>query len=168
MSGLEKTLLYEQLENFQIQRHDFLNNFQVIRGYLQLNMPEKALEYIDEAIVGLWPQQEIFKIGQKSMLAILLGWFFRLRLQGVEMAILIPPEMKEEEYWLERWREEYARQFYGYTKECSSIIPQEDAPEDLLAEIGLNSAPGGFACEFKLLKQGDIYIQNDFSTEGLR
>ncbi len=111
MSSFDKTLLHEQLECYQIQRHDFLNNFQVIRGYLQLNMPEKALEYIDEAIVELLPQQEIYKVGQKTLLAILLGWFFGLRLKGVEMIFRFSPEMKSESFWEKRWKEEYAQDF---------------------------------------------------------
>lgn len=165
MSSIEKTLLTQQLENYQLQRHDFLNNFQVIRGYLQLSMPNKAIEYIDETLLELVPQQEIFKVGQKSMLAILLGWFFELRLHGIKMGIKFSPELKEEEFWLGIWKEEYAQQFYGYTKECSSIIPQEEDPENLLAEIGLQPVPDGFVCNFKLLKQGNLYIQKDFSTK---
>lgn len=164
MSNFERDLLYEQLGNFQIQRHDFLNSFQVIRGYLQLNMPEKALEYIDEALVGLLPQQEIYKIGQKSLLSILLGLFFGLRLKGVEMTINFPPELKSEGYWQERWQKEYAQQFYGYTKECLRTIPHEKDPDDLLAEIVLNPAQKGFTCKFVLLDNGEQYLQREFST----
>jgi hypothetical protein len=164
MSDFDKQLLNDQLDNYQIQRHDFLNNFQVIRGYLQLNMPEKALEYIDEELVGILPQQEIYMIGQKSLLAMLLGLFFKLRLKGVEMVMSFPPEMKKEEFWQDNWQEEYAQRFYGYTIECLSKIPLVKDPEDLLVELGLHYALGGFACEFRLLNQGELYLQNDFST----
>ncbi len=165
MTDFAKTLLNEQLDHYQIQRHDFLNNFQVIRGYLQLNMPEKALRYIDEAIAALLPQQEIYKVGNKDMLAILLGWFFGLRLKGVEMTIDFPPEIKQEAFWQEFWNEEYALQFYGYTKECVNLIPLEENPEDLLAEIHLLSAPRGLRCEFKLLNRGKVYVTRDFLTK---
>lgn len=164
MSDFDKQLLFDQLDNYQIQRHDFLNNFQVIRGYLQLNMPDKALEYIDEELVSLLPQQQIYKISQRSILAILLGLFFRLRLKGVEMVITFPPEMKKEEFWQEIWQEEYAQQFYGYTKECSEHIPEGIDPEDLLVEIKLDFAPNGFACEFRLLNQGELYLHKNFAT----
>ncbi|NLI92406.1 MAG: histidine kinase [Peptococcaceae bacterium] len=165
MSQLDKTLLFEQLETYQIQRHDFLNNFQVIRGYLQLNMPDRALAYIDEAIAGLLPQQEIYKVGQKSLLAILMGLYIGVRLKGVEMMVSFPPEMKKEEFWLERWQEEYALQFYGYTKECISLIPEDRNPEDLFAEIHLTALTDGFACEFLLLDQRQPYLERKFSTK---
>lgn len=163
MSSFEKTLLYEQLENYQLQRHDFLNNFQVIRGYLQLNMPDKALAYIDETIAGLAPQQEIYKVGNKDLLAILLGWFFGLRLKGVEMAVIFPPQMKQDAFWQERWQEEYALQFYGYTKECVELIPEDENPEDLKAEIFLTAVSDGFNCVFRILKQGETFLARDFS-----
>jgi hypothetical protein len=164
MSSLDKKLLNEQLENYQIQRHDFLNDFQVIRGYLQLNMPDKALEYIDEALLELLPQQEVYKIGQKTMQAIFLSLFFGLRLLGVKMVLRLSPEMKEREFWLEGWQEEYAQQFYGYTKECLSLVAEaeEGHLDEMLAEIHLNSLPDGFVCEFKLYSQGKIYLQNNF------
>jgi hypothetical protein len=164
MFSFEETLLYEQLENYQIQRHDFLNNFQVIRGYLQLNMPEKALRYIDETIAELVPQQEIYQVGQKMLLAILMGWFFGLRLKGVEMVINFPPEMKKEAFWQQRWEKEYALQFYGYTKDCIELIPPDENPEDLRAEINFFSLPRGFGSEFKLLNRGEICRQKIFAT----
>ena len=165
MSSLDKTLLFEQLDNFQLQRHDFLNYFQVIKGYIQLGMPEKALEYLDETMSGLTQQQLIYKVNQKTVIAILLGLFFRLRLKGVEMAIYFPEEMKKEKFWQERWQEEYAEPFYGYTKECSDSLPEEIDPEDLLAEVHLLSTFQGFSCEFRLLQHGEIYFQGVFDSD---
>jgi len=162
MSSFVKTLLDEQIENYRIQRHDFLNNVQVIRGYLQLNRPEKALAYIDEAIDALGPQQEIYKVGQKELLAVLMGWFFGLRLKGVEMHIHFPDEMKKENFWQERWQEEYARRFHGYTKDCVNRIPLEENPEALLADIQLISTPTGFGCKFQLLREDETVFQIDF------
>ena len=37
-------------ELLRLQRHDFLNHLQVIHGYLQLNKPEKATDYLMRAI----------------------------------------------------------------------------------------------------------------------
>jgi hypothetical protein len=167
MFNLDKILLAEQLANFQIQRHDFLNSFQVIRGYLQMNMPERALEYLDEIIVELLPQQEIYKLGQKTLLAILLSWYFSLRLRGVEMAVDFPPEMKAEEFWQGRWQEEYAGEFYGYTKECAASIPANEDPEDLLARISLEAFPDGFQCKFRVIKIEEILLEKSFATPSL-
>ena len=38
------------LEVIQVQRHDLLNHFQVISGFLQLNKPDRIREYIELAI----------------------------------------------------------------------------------------------------------------------
>lgn len=165
LDDLDKILLEEQLEYFQIQRHDFLNNIQVIRGYLQLDMPERIIEYIEEILAGLVPQQEIARIGQKTVVAILLGWFFQLRLKGVEMVFSFTPEVKGQEFWLERWQEEYAQQFYGYTRDCLKMIPKDENPDDFQADIYLHAVPGGFGCEFKLLKQEELFQQKDFSAK---
>jgi hypothetical protein len=162
MFTFEKTLLYKQIDNFQLQRHDFLNYFQVIKGYIQLNMPEKALDYLDQTIAELVPQQLIYKVNQKVMIAILLGLFFDLRLKGVEMAIEIPQEMREEEYWQTRWQEEYAEQFYGYTKECLDSIPEDIDPGALLVEFQLLTAPQGFGCEFRLFKESELLAKKSF------
>ncbi|RNC29930.1 MAG: hypothetical protein AWM53_00150 [Candidatus Dichloromethanomonas elyunquensis] len=165
MSQLDKTLLFEQLENFQIQRHDFLNNFQVIRGYLQLNMPQKALSYIDETVEGLSLQQEIYTIGEKNIVAVLMGWHFGLRLKGVEMAIDFPLEMKSEEFWRERLGEDNAFLFYGYTKECLDLIPEDEDPGNLWVRIRLFPLPRGFGSEFKLLNQGQICLEKNFEAK---
>ncbi|HHV65138.1 MAG TPA: histidine kinase [Peptococcaceae bacterium] len=167
MSDLTNILLTEQLNNFQLQRHDFLNNFQVIKGYLQMDMPQKALEYLDEVILELRTQQEIYKLGQKTLLAIFMSWYFRLRLQGVEMTVSFPPEMKKEEFWQGRWQEEYAEEFYGYTRECADSIPAHEKPENLLAKITLKTLPAGFECNYQLVKMEEILLEKIFSTPSL-
>ncbi len=164
MSSLDKKLLFEQLENYQIQRHDFLNNFQVIRGYLQLKMPEKALGYIDEALDGLHAQQEIYKISQKTMRAILLSWYFELRLKGVPMEITFPPEMQQDEFWENQWQEEYAEQLYGYTKECSALIPLDQDPDKLLAEIEFHRHGESFQCLFVLYNEEQRYADKIYTA----
>lgn len=162
MASIIKTLLEEQLDNYRIQRHDFLNNIQVIRGYLQLNKPDKALTYIDEAIGALGVQQEIYRIAQKDLVAILLSWFFALRLKGVEMSIAFPDDMKNEDFWQEKLTEEYASLFHGYTKECVNKLPQEEEPEDLFAVIQLRDIPQGFGCEFEVLLRGESLFKVGF------
>lgn len=164
MPRLEKELLYQQLDNFQIQRHDFLNDFQVIKGYLQLDMPEKAISFIEDAINELRPQQEIYKIGHKTVLAILLSWFFELRLKGVRTEITISPEMKTVEFWEENWREEYELQFNGYTKECSALIPVEYDPEQLTARIVLSTESRDITCDFTLYYRKKVQAARQFSV----
>lgn len=164
MSSLNQKLLFEQLENFQVQRHDFLNNFQVIRGYLQLNMPEKAMGYIDEVLDSLHCQQEVYKVGQKTLRAILLSWYFDLRMKGVSMEIAFPSEMKLDEFWEKHWQEEYALQLYGYTKECSSLIPLDQDPDKLLAEIEFHRHGEGFQCMFILYNEEEPCVNKVYTA----
>lgn len=164
MPKLDRELLYRQLDNYQIQRHDFLNNFQVIRGYLQLEMPQKAMEYIDEVIDGLHYQQQLYKISHKSMQAILMCLFFDLRLKGVLMELSFSPEMQEEGFWGKHWREEYAQQFYGYTKECCSLIPIDEDPDKLLVKIKLRTYGESFQCEFVLYNKEEICVYKVFTA----
>lgn len=165
MTGIDKQLLFDQLRNYQIQRHDFLNNFQVIKGYLQLNMPQKALAYIDEVVAELHVQQMIYQINQKTLMAVLLGWLFDLRLKGIAMAFSYGPEMDTEEFWQEHWQEEYALPFNGYTKECLDLIPNDEDPEDLTADVELRSVAQGFLCEFRVLKNGGLLINQIFESK---
>ena len=164
MPRLDRELLHRQLENYQIQRHDFLNNFQVIRGYLQLEMPQKAMEYIDEVIDGLHYQQQIYKISHKSMQAILICLFFDIRLKGVLMELSFSPEMQEDGFWEKHWQEEYAQQFYGYTKECSSLIPIDEDPDNLLVKIELHTYGESFQCGFVLYNEEEICVHKVFTA----
>ncbi len=166
MPKLDRELLYRQLDNYQIQRHDFLNNFQVIRGYIQLEMPQKAMEYIDEVIDGLHYQQQLYKISQKSMQAILICLFFDLRLKGVLMELSFSPEMQGEVFWEKHWQEEYAQQFYGYTKECSSLIPINEDPDKLLVKIELRTYDESFQCGFVLFKGEEVCAHKVFTAGG--
>ncbi|UWG96892.1 Spo0B domain-containing protein [Dehalobacter sp. DCM] len=164
MADFDKEMLYEQLNNFQIQRHDFLNFFQVIKGYLQLKMPDKALNYIDDVLEDIRPQQDIYRIGNKTLLGLLLGWYFMLRLKGIKYRLEFPPEMKNEEFWEKHWREEYAQSFFGYTKECSDMSVMLD-PEGYQGVILLGSLEGGFTCDYGLFK-GDTCVKQKSYTTG--
>ena len=163
MSTVYEELLQNQLENFTIQRHDFLNYFQVIKGYIQLNMPGKALEYMDEVLDSLVPQQNISRIAEKTIVAILLNLYFKLHKQGIRMVIKYPEEMKSKEFWIARWRAEYADRLYGYTKVCTANIPPVHDFEDFLAEIILDSTEQGFTLEFSLYKQQEQIRQEFFA-----
>ena len=42
------TACTELIRLLRLQRHDFINHFQVIHGFLQLGKTQKALEYIED------------------------------------------------------------------------------------------------------------------------
>jgi len=42
------------------QRHDYANHTQVIKGYLELGMPERAMEYVDSVVKELAQESHLF------------------------------------------------------------------------------------------------------------
>ncbi|HEY8890364.1 MAG TPA: Spo0B domain-containing protein [Clostridium sp.] len=60
--GLEKDELQNYIILLRKQRHDFMNNLQVIYGYLQMKRPECALEYIDKLSKENEVISEIYKL----------------------------------------------------------------------------------------------------------
>ncbi|MHB1127519.1 MAG: Spo0B domain-containing protein [Bacillota bacterium] len=46
----EELILKGLLDLIRLQKHDFLNHFQVVMGFLQLNRPERALQYVKETL----------------------------------------------------------------------------------------------------------------------
>lgn len=159
MSELENNILFEQLECFQVQRHDFLNNFQVIRGYLQLHMPEKAIEYMNSVVRELEPQKEAYRVPNKHFQALVLGWLFGLRLKGIKSDFIFENnnEGAEANSWLQ-----YAESFYGYTKECLNRILPEENPEDNKAKIRMIAKDKSFICKFDFYKKQELLFSSEF------
>ena len=120
--SLEQTLLAEQLDHYRLQRHDFLNHWQVIMGYLQLGKADRALIYMQEGISGLEVEQEIGQIPQEIVGAILLSLVIELRKEGLYVEVQLDSTLKKDEFWQDFWHEEYGEVLYGYTKECSAAI----------------------------------------------
>lgn len=164
MSDLEQALLREQLQWYRLQRHDFLNHWQVIMGYLQLNQGEKALTYMQDALTGLEEEQKIAHILEPQLAAILLSFLIGLRLEGVAVTLDFPDEMKGELYWETHWRKEYAEAFYGYTRtwlEKASLYVglQQKTLNALMGEIYLFSEPGGLAGQFILSNDDETLFE---------
>lgn len=118
MEGLLHKLLAEQLGHYRLQRHDFLNHCQVVRGYLQLNMPDKALSYLTEGLENMEAEQQIGQVPQPLVGAILLGLVVGLKKEGIGVEVKLGAELKRQEFWEKKDVEEYGEAFYGYTKEC--------------------------------------------------
>ncbi|MFZ3101998.1 MAG: Spo0B domain-containing protein [Desulfitobacteriaceae bacterium] len=155
MSQIIRKLLAEQLSWYRLQRHDFLNHWQVIMGYLQLNNPKKALEYMHRALQGMENEQKIGQIPEDIFGAILLGWVTRLRQAGINTTVSYPDIMKEQSFWLDYWLEEYAEAFYGYTIDCveSITIQSNEVSQESCAEIILGE---GLACGFRFFRGGKL------------
>ena len=157
MSEVEHVLLSELLQWYSLQRHDFLNHWQVIMGNLQLNQPEKALAFMRETVAGSLQEQKIAQIPEPSLAAILLGFMIRLRQEGVTVTIDFPEGMKQELFWQDHWREEYVAALYGYTRECMEVTTEAIDPLKLLnSEVYLYDEPGGLSCQFILEDEDDV------------
>ncbi|MDR3600014.1 MAG: Spo0B domain-containing protein [Desulfosporosinus sp.] len=156
MSEVEQVLLSELLQWYRLQRHDFLNHWQVIMGNIQLNQPKKALEYMRETIAESEQEQKIAQIPEPKLAAILLGFIIHLRQEDIITTIDFPERMKQENFWPEHWREEYVEALYGYTRECLEVSSRARQSKKLNSEVFLYDEPGGLSCQFILLDEEDV------------
>ncbi|ACL22340.1 signal transduction histidine kinase regulating citrate/malate metabolism [Desulfitobacterium sp. LBE] len=154
-SSLERTLLTEQLDHYRLQRHDFFNHWQVIKGYLQLGKADRALLYMQEGISGLEAEQDIGQIPQEIVGAILLGLVVELRKEGLWVEVQLDSALKKERFWQEFWQEEYGEVLYGYTKECvKAIFKRYKGLEEPVVEIKLGT--GEALCSLSLLDDDKV------------
>jgi len=137
MSEVEHVLLSELLQWYSLQRHDYLNHWQVIMGNLQLRQPEKALAYMRETVAVQEQEQKIAHIQEPALAAILLGLMIGFRQEGIPATLNFPEEMKREDFWREHWREEYLEGLYGYTKECLAESSKSRLLLNVTAEVYL-------------------------------
>ena len=156
MPEVEHVLLSELLQWYSLQRHDFLNHWQVIMGNLQLHQPEKALAYMRETVAAQEQEQKIAFIHEPALAAILLGLIIGLRQAGITATLDFPEGMKKENFWREHWREEYGEGLYGYTRECLEVSSQARLLSNVTAEVYLFDEPGGLACQVILADEETV------------
>lgn len=132
-------------------------------GYLQLNNPDKALEYMRKALREIQNEQKIGQISNDIFGAILLGWVTRLRQLEIKTIISYPETMKEQSCWQDNWFDEYTEAFYGYTMECMESINIESSVllKESYAEIILE---GQLSCSFRFLREGVLLREIRFVT----
>jgi len=156
MSEVEHVLLSELLQWYGLQRHDFLNHWQVIMGNLQLQQPEKALTYMKETLVAQEQEQKIAHIQEPALAAILLSLIIGLRQEGVTATLDFPEAMKKETFWKDHWRDDYAEALYGYTRECLEVSLQSRLALNVTAEVYLFDEPGGLTCQVILADEETV------------
>ena len=162
---LERLLLKDQLDHYRLQRHDFLNHWQVIMGYLQLDKADKALSYMRKGIDGLEAEQQIGQIPQETVAAILLSLVISLHKEEIPVEVELDTQMKEANFWEEFWQEEYGQALYGYTRESLTDLFER--------RIGLNEPcvliqfkeTNHFTCYLRLWDGERVVWENQF---GLR
>lgn len=69
------------------QRHDFTNHLQVIKGYLDLGMPEMALRSLDEADRKLKEESRVFQILSPEAAVLFCELQMVVRHQGVRLSL---------------------------------------------------------------------------------
>ena len=156
MSEVEHVLLSELIKWYSLQRHDYLNHWQVIMGNLQLQQAEKALAYMKETVAVQEQEQKIAHIQAPALAAVLMGLMIGLRQQGITATLDFPEEMKKEDYWQDHWREEYLEGLYGYTRECLAESSHSKQLLNVTAEVYLFEEPSGLACQVILADEETV------------
>lgn len=164
MSEVEHVLLSELLQWYSLQRHDYLNHWQVIMGNLQLQQPEKALAYMRETVAVQEQEQKIAQLQEPALAAILLGLMIGLRQEGITATLDFPEEMKKQDFWTDHWCEEYVEGLYGYTKECLEVSSESKLLLNVTAEVYLFEEPGGLACQVILEDEETVLFDKLFKA----
>jgi len=73
----------EFMRFLRVYKHDFLNHLQVVLGYLQLKKPERALEYLKEAIEEVEKSGSVMRLGLPSVAFWLLLEELKQKEQGI-------------------------------------------------------------------------------------
>jgi hypothetical protein len=151
-------LFSRQADIFRLRRHDFLNQLQLMRAYLQMNKPAKALACIDDAIASLGAEQEISRLADRVMQGIMFHWYYDLIEAGVETQILTPAVFQEEEFWRAK-PPGYTTAFYEFTRRVSRSLPVAP-PATLDADIRFEPVGADFSCCFRLYRGGEPFSEN--------
>lgn len=72
---------------FREQRHDFLNHFQVLLGYLQLNKPDRAVQYIKQVTGEMQEFGSVTKLENPYLVTALLLVCQRSKSIGIRLSI---------------------------------------------------------------------------------
>lgn len=86
MEQQSKKIDYEMVNFIREQRHDFLNYFQVILGYLQLNKPDRAVQYIKQVTGEMQELSSVTKIENPYLVLALLLAFQKGKSSGVNLS----------------------------------------------------------------------------------
>lgn len=75
----------QYLTILRTQRHNFMNDFQVIYGYIQLNKLEKALEYIQQSAKISQKLSSLLKVNSPELTALFLYFLEQAELKEVKV-----------------------------------------------------------------------------------
>ena len=175
MTEIIYQLLSDQLAHYRLQRHDFLNHWQVVMGYLQLKKPDQALDYLHRYMPQFQAEQAVAQIPHPVAGAILLGLIVELKKCELNVSMNLAEDLKSPDYWKSRWREEYSEPFYGYTKECLTLLDRwiatgQHQPQELGAVICADLSDTGYLhLVFRVENRGEHNLlgQKEFMLRSL-
>jgi hypothetical protein len=163
--SLEQTLLKEQLDYYRLQRHDFLNHWQVIMGYLQLGKADRALNYMRNGINDLEAEQQIGQIPQGIVAAILMSFVITLRKEAILVDVELDNRVKEANFWEEFYQEEYGQALYGYTRKCLiDLLKWRNGLEEPLVLLQFEGT-NDFTCTIRLSDGDQIVWESQFELQ---
>lgn len=97
--GSEKLLIRDAIDSHRYLRHDFMNDIQVITGFMQIGQVDKALAYCKNAAVNLQVFQPLSKIKLPYLESFFLCYMTLLNSTRQLLHIVIEED-------LDNWREE--------------------------------------------------------------
>ncbi|GAB4263752.1 sensor histidine kinase [Thermincola ferriacetica] len=77
----------EIIEILRLYRHDFLNHLQVITGFIQLNRPDNALNYINEVVDALKKQSLISNMEHPEVASLLFKKMYYAEREGIRFTV---------------------------------------------------------------------------------
>lgn len=80
----------EVIELVRQVRHDYLNHFQVVSGYLELGMPERAQAYINIINADSGRERELLSMQPAALALVLYQLYLHWRLQGIILEFVVP------------------------------------------------------------------------------
>ncbi|WP_018085758.1 Spo0B domain-containing protein [Desulfurispora thermophila] len=119
----------KMLELLSVLRHDFLNHLQVISGLLQLNKPERVMDYIKEVSYSIASLSKVVHLKNSEAAAAMLVGSYEAAKEQVELRFHVKTD-----------------------------LAQIDLPDELVGEVLLAAVGAAVSC-LVLDKQVDRYLE---------
>ncbi|HWJ03628.1 MAG TPA: Spo0B domain-containing protein [Verrucomicrobiae bacterium] len=95
MENWQEKNLAQLLHLYRVQRHDFLNHFQVAMGYMQLGKTERALEYLKQAAAEAQATAPLARVKPGELAVGLLDFQHACFMGGIDFVSNCPEDLAE-------------------------------------------------------------------------
>lgn len=105
----------ESIEILRNYRHIYMNDLQVILGYLQIGEHDKAIQYIKKISIAIDAESKVYRINDNKMKYVLIKGHTKARENFISLFVEINDEdnvaFKDEDYvYIEKELDKYIRQ----------------------------------------------------------